>query len=85
MKGPQTEPLFRYLTNARGFSGFDPDHPLTEKLQEILSSEDPHYAENPEIKWNFTKFVIDREGEVAARYEPTASMREIESCIKELL
>ena len=56
-----------------------------EKLQEILSSEDPHYAENPEIKWNFTKFVIDREGEVAARYEPTASMREIESCIKELL
>lgn len=85
VKGPQTEPLFRYLTNARGFSGFDPDHPLTEKLQEILSSEDPHYAENPEIKWNFTKFVIDREGEVAARYEPTASMREIESCIKELL
>ena len=35
VKGPQTEPLFRYLTNARGFSGFDPDHPLTEKLQEI--------------------------------------------------
>ena len=85
VKGPQTEPLFRYLTNARGFCGFDPDHPLTEKLQEILSTDDPQYAESPDIKWNFTKFLVDREGEVAARYEPTAIIQEIETCIKKLL
>ena len=56
--------LFRYLTKRPRFrSGFDPDHPLTEKLQEILSSEDPHYSRELRDQMEFTKFVIDREGE----------------------
>ena len=36
-------------------------------------------------KWNFTKFVIDREGNVVARFEPTADMEKVEACIKSLL
>ena len=39
----------------------------------------------PDIKWNFTKFVIDREGNVVARFEPTADMEKVEACIKALL
>ena len=39
----------------------------------------------PDIKWNFTKFVVNRDGEVVARFEPTADMAEVEACIKELL
>ena len=38
-----------------------------------------------DIKWNFTKFVVNRDGEVVARFEPTADMAEVEACIKELL
>ena len=38
-----------------------------------------------DIKWNFTKFIIDREGNVAARFEPTADMSEVEELIKKLL
>ena len=46
---------------------------------------DKNYKENPDIKWNFTKFVIDREGNVVARFEPTADMKDVESCVKSLL
>ena len=38
-----------------------------------------------EIKWNFTKFLISREGEVIERYAPTTKPREIESDILKLL
>ncbi len=38
-----------------------------------------------DIRWNFTKFVIDRNGNVVARFEPTADMKKVEDCIKSLL
>lgn len=37
------------------------------------------------IKWNFTKFLIDREGNVVKRFSPTSEPKEIEKHIKELL
>ena len=42
---------------------------------------DADYKNPPEIKWNFTKFVIARDGTVVARFEPTASMADVEACI----
>ena len=38
-----------------------------------------------DIKWNFTKFLVDREGKVVARYSPTYKPEDMESQIKELL
>ena len=38
-----------------------------------------------DIKWNFTKFLIDREGKVIARYSPTYKPEDMEEKIKELL
>ena len=46
---------------------------------------DKDYKNNPDIKWNFTKFVVDREGEVVARFEPTDSMKDFEKLVKELI
>ena len=43
------------------------------------------YKVKTAIKWNFTKFIVDRDGNVAARFEPTADMAEVEACIKALL
>ena len=40
---------------------------------------------NSDIKWNFTKFVVDKNGNVVARFEPTEDMAVVEKCIKELL
>ena len=46
---------------------------------------DRHYKENPDIKWNFTKFLVDREGNVVARFEPTRDMADVENQVKALL
>lgn len=53
----------------------------------LLRQRDWNYKDNPDIKWNFTKFLIDRKGSVVDRFEPTASMNLLEgriiACLKE--
>ena len=39
----------------------------------------------PDIKWNFTKFVVDRDGNVVKRFEPTADMAEVRAFVESLL
>lgn len=51
----------------------------------MFAKADPEWYKKPDIKWNFTKFVIDRKGNVAARFEPTGDMTKVEGCIKSLL
>ncbi len=38
-----------------------------------------------DIKWNFTKFLVDREGNVVGRYSPTYNPEDMEAKIKELI
>ncbi|MBF1516034.1 MAG: glutathione peroxidase, partial [Prevotella pallens] len=49
------------------------------------SKQNPNYAKDPSIKWNFTKFLIDREGHVVDRFEPTADMKDVEEGIRAVL
>ena len=46
---------------------------------------DPDYKNNSNIKWNFTKFLVDREGNVVARFESTVAPEKIEEEIVKLL
>ena len=54
-------------------------------MSAMLSKIDKNYKTNPDIKWNFTKFVINREGSVVARFEPTASMKDLEALVDSLI
>jgi glutathione peroxidase len=85
VNGENESPLYKWLKAERGFEGFDEGHPLSEKLDEILRGADPDYAQKPDIKWNFTKFLVDRNGKVVARFEPTADMKRVEKAIEALL
>lgn len=85
VNGPSEEPLFRYLKAEKGFSGFDPEHPLTPMMVSMMERTDPNYADSSDIKWNFTKFLVDRSGNVVNRFEPTADMDHVEEIVKELL
>lgn len=85
VNGEQAIPLFKYLKEQKGFGGFDDYHELTPVLDKMLSESNPDYKKDPSIKWNFTKFLIDREGNVVERFEPTKDFYEIEEKIKELL
>jgi glutathione peroxidase len=85
VNGENADPLFKYLVSEKGFAGFNEDHELTPILNKMLSEADPNFDKNPSIKWNFTKFLIDREGNVVERYEPTESIFAIDEKIKELI
>ena len=84
VNGENALPLFTYLKQQKGFEGFGKG-PKAMAMSVMLSKIDKDYKNNPDIKWNFTKFVVDREGNVVTRFEPTADMRKVEECVKELL
>jgi glutathione peroxidase len=67
VNGPDADPLYRYL-RARAPGDFGPAHGL---LYEHISTSRPQSIGTDEIKWNFTKFLVDRNGDVVRRYEPT--------------
>lgn len=85
VNGENELPLYTYLKSQRGFQGFDKNHKIGELLDDMLSKSDPDYASKSDIKWNFTKFLVDREGNVVERYEPTTECDVIEEAIKQLL
>lgn len=85
VNGANESPLYTYLKAEKGFGGFDKDHKLTPILDKMLSEADPDYASKSDIKWNFTKFLIDRDGNVVARFEPTTDMAVVANAIESLL
>ena len=84
VNGENQLPLFAYLKSQKGFEGFGMS-PAGIAMSAMLKGIDKNYKKNPDIKWNFTKFVVDREGNVAARFEPTASMDKVRQCVESLL
>ena len=85
VNGPEEMPLYTWLKEQKGFEGFDEGNQLTPLLNDMLSKADPDFASKPDIKWNFTKFLIDREGHVVARFEPTHDMADVERQVEALL
>ena len=81
VNGENALPLFTYLKEQKGFEGFGKG-PMALMMSQMLKKIP---KENPDIRWNFTKFVVDREGNVVARFEPTADMKKVEECVVSLL
>lgn len=84
VNGENAIPLFKYLKSQKGFEGFGKGVKAI-AMGAMLKKIDKDYINNPEIKWNFTKFVIDRQGNVVARFEPTNDMKDLENCVKTLI
>ena len=84
VNGEQELPLYTYLKSQQSFTGFGKGVQAL-AMSAMLKKMDKGYRNNPDIKWNFTKFVVNRDGEVAARFEPTADMKELEKCVVSLL
>ena len=84
VNGENELPLYTYLKSQKGFEGFGKS-PAALMMAGVLKKFDKDYKNNPNIKWNFTKFVVDREGNVVARFEPTADMKKVEECVASLI
>ena len=85
MNGEDADPLYKFLKSQKGFAGWDESDKLYPVLDKMLSEADPNYKENSEIKWNFTKFLVNKKGQVGARFEPTEKIEHIHAQIEELL
>ena len=83
VNGENATPLYKYLTENTTFSGFS--GPMGLVLKGVVRKMDRDYKNNGSIKWNFTKFLIDRTGQIAARFEPTDSMDKVVTKVEELL
>lgn len=83
VNGENAIPLFKWITENTKFEGFDGPAKLV--LSPIVKKMDKDYKENGNIKWNFTKILINREGEIVGRFEPTASMDDLKEAIKKEL
>ena len=84
VNGPGADPLYKYLTDNTTFAGFD-DNDMGKLLDDMFSKADPGYKNTSSIKWNFTKFLISRDGEIVARFEPTTSMDTVKEKVEAIL
>ena len=83
VNGEDAIPLFKWLTDNTKFEGFGMS-PMGMMLSGVVKKTDKDYKNNGKIKWNFTKFLIDRNGNIVARFEPT-DMKKLKYKIKECL
>ncbi|ANU09677.1 putative glutathione peroxidase [Planococcus antarcticus DSM 14505] len=78
VNGEAAHPLYQYLRSQA---------PADEKFDEagVLQREDRDMVESSDIQWNFTKFLIDRKGNVVHRFAPTVKPAQIETTIEQLV
>jgi glutathione peroxidase len=82
VNGDQAHPLYQYL---REVAPEDQNVDTTSFLYQHLKTNSPEVLESSDIKWNFTKFLIDRKGHVVKRYFPGTKPEEIKDDIERLL
>jgi glutathione peroxidase len=81
VNGPDADPLYRYL-RAQAPGDFGPRYG---GFYEAISKIRPDAEGTDEVKWNFTKFLIGRDGEVIKRYEPPVPPADIKADLENYL
>ena len=84
VNGENAEPLFAFLAAEKPFAGFGKGL-KNAALSKFAEMNNKQFGDKAYIKWNFTKFLIDREGKVIARFEPTADMKDVRNAVTEVL
>jgi glutathione peroxidase len=85
VRGENADPLFNYLTQSAPFKGFETEKEMGRKIYSVVKQYYPENLEGNGVKWNFTKFLVDRDGNVKARFEPTVTPQELEEVVKAAL
>jgi glutathione peroxidase len=80
VNGPDAAPLYAHLrSQAPGDLG--PDNVLYEHIKKTR----PEAIGTDEVKWNFTKFLVGKDGAVLRRYEPTVTPEQMDADLAEIL
>ena len=80
VNGENADPLYAFLATEKPFEGFGKGL-KSAALGKFAEMNNKAFGDKAYIKWNFTKFLIDREGKVIARFEPTVDMKEVRRAV----
>ncbi len=78
VNGETADPLFAYLASVKPFNGFGKGL-KNAALNKFAAANNKKFGDRTYIGWNFTKFLVDREGNVIDRFEPTFDMDEVKA------
>ena len=84
VNGETADPLYAFLAAEKPFEGFGKGLKFA-ALKTFADMNNKKYGDKAYIKWNFTKFLVDREGKVIARFEPTVDMKEVKAAVEAAL
>ena len=84
VNGDTASPLYAFLATEKPFEGFGKGL-KNAALNKFADANNKKFGDKAYIKWNFTKFLIDREGNVVSRFEPTADMDDVKKAVVEAL
>ncbi len=84
VNGETADPLFEILGTVKPFEGFGKGL-KNAALNKFAKMNNKKFGQKTYIGWNFTKFLIDREGNVVARFEPTVDMKEVRKAVEQLI
>ena len=85
VNGDQIHPLFDYLKNEVDCPPFKRETMQQKMMYDSIQEHFPDYLMGRNIRWNFTKFLVDQNGRVLQRFEPYDSFLDIERAIETLL
>ena len=85
VRGEKADPLYKYLTEAAPFKGYETDKDSGRLIQQVVAEHYPDNAEGNGIKWNFTKFLVSRDGSQVQRFEPSTTPEELDPIIEKAL
>ncbi|GFZ32602.1 glutathione peroxidase [Clostridium zeae] len=85
VRGKDSLPLFNYLVSQKPFRGFNLNDPQQKFFNAFLEENFPESLIDDSIKWNFTKFLVDRNGKIIGRFESPVDPLSMESYIEALL
>ncbi|MBR4635200.1 MAG: glutathione peroxidase [Clostridia bacterium] len=81
VNGENADPLFAFLASEKPFESFGKGL-KNAALKKFADMNNKAFGEKAYIKWNFTKFLVNRSGEVVARFEPTADMKDVRAAVE---
>lgn len=84
VNGANELPLFAWLKSQKGFEGAY-EEKLAAIVEKLYNENNPEPRKKDDIQWNFTKFLINQQGEVVARFEPTDDLKKVEESVVALL
>ncbi len=85
VRGPKASPIFNYLKEAAPFKGLDLNVEGARVIAGVLKEHYPELLNGNDIKWNFTKFLIGRDGKILNRFEPYITPKALQPFVNKAL